>query len=56
MARRNQAQGSMLLPAFILHGPDTLKGTNAADNLLGKGANDVLFSLAGRDNLLGEES
>ena len=34
-------------------GPDTLRGTNRADNLLGGGGNDVLFGFRGRDNLLG---
>src|SRR5215204_810146 len=34
-------------------GPDTLRGTNGADNLLGNGGNDVLFALRGKDNLLG---
>jgi len=29
------------------NGLDSLKGTNGADNLLSKVANDVLFSLAG---------
>jgi Ca2+-binding RTX toxin-like protein len=32
-----------------------LRGTNGDDNLLGKGANDVLYALGGRDNLLGAE-
>ena len=36
-------------------GPNTLKGTNEADHLLGNGGNDVLYALGGRDNLLGEE-
>jgi Ca2+-binding RTX toxin-like protein len=36
------------------NGPDTLKGTNKADNLLVKG-DDVLYRLGGRDNLLGGE-
>src|SRR3712207_879154 len=34
-------------------GPDTLRGTNRADNLSGKAGNDVLFGLGGRDNLRG---
>jgi Ca2+-binding RTX toxin-like protein len=35
-------------------GPDPLlRGTNGADNLLGRGGDDNLFSLDGRDNLLG---
>jgi len=33
-------------------GPDTLRGTKGADNLLGNGANDVLYALGGRANLL----
>ncbi len=37
-------------------GPDTLRGTNGADNLLGNGGNDVLYALGGRDNLLGGEA
>jgi hypothetical protein len=36
-------------------GPNTLKGTNEADHLLGNGANDVLYALGGMDNLLGGE-
>jgi Ca2+-binding RTX toxin-like protein len=36
-------------------GPNTLKGTNEADHLLGNGGNDVLYALGGRDNLLGGE-
>jgi Ca2+-binding RTX toxin-like protein len=32
-----------------------LQGTNKADNLLGRGGNDVLYAHAGRDNLLGGE-
>jgi len=36
------------------NGPDTLRGTNKADNLLGLGGNDRIFGgLRGNDNLLG---
>jgi Ca2+-binding RTX toxin-like protein len=34
-------------------GPNTLRGTNGADNLLGNSGNDTLYGLGGRDNLLG---
>src|SRR5215208_4449000 len=34
-------------------GPDTLKGTNGDDNLIGKGGNDELYALGGDDNLVG---
>jgi Ca2+-binding RTX toxin-like protein len=34
-------------------GPDTLRGTNRADNLLGNSGNDTLYGLGGRDTLLG---
>ena len=34
-------------------GQDTLRETNRADNLVGKGDNDVLYALGGRDSLLG---
>ena len=34
-------------------GPDTLRGTNGADNLLGNSGNDTLYGLRGKDNLLG---
>src|SRR5918992_4716818 len=36
-------------------GPNTLRGTNEADNLVGNGGNDVLYALGGMDNLLGGE-
>jgi Ca2+-binding RTX toxin-like protein len=32
-----------------------LRGTNGADNRLGKGGNDALFGLGGSDNMLGGE-
>jgi len=35
------------------HGPDTLIGTNAADNLPSKGGKDKIFGLWGNGNLLG---
>jgi Ca2+-binding RTX toxin-like protein len=34
-------------------GPNTLRGTNGADNLLGNSGNDTIYGLGGRDNLLG---
>jgi Ca2+-binding RTX toxin-like protein len=34
-------------------GRDFLKGTDAADHLVGKGENDRIFSLAGKDILIG---
>ena len=34
-------------------GRDFLKGTDGADHLVGKGENDRIFSLAGKDNLIG---
>jgi len=33
-------------------GPDTLRGTNRDDTLIGKGGNDELYSLAGYDTPL----
>src|SRR5688572_6912081 len=36
-------------------GPNTFKGTNEADHLLGNSGNDVLYALGGMDNLLGGE-
>jgi Ca2+-binding RTX toxin-like protein len=35
--------------------PNTSRGTNGADDLLGNGANDVLYALGGMDYLLGGE-
>jgi Ca2+-binding RTX toxin-like protein len=48
------ASGVALAVTLIgTNGPDTLWGTNKADNLSGKGDNDILYALRGEDNLSG---
>jgi Ca2+-binding RTX toxin-like protein len=47
-------RGAWAVNEIGIDGPDTLRGTNRADNLVSLRVNDRIFSLAGQDNLLGE--
>jgi hypothetical protein len=44
---------ALALSKIGTNGPDTLRGTNANNDLLGRGGQDDLFAVDGRYNLIG---